>query len=309
MSEQLKSYDDICQLIRSKRDEEIVTVLGPTATGKTRLAVRIARDFGGEIISADSRQVYRGMDIGTGKDLEDYVIDGQVIPYHLIDIAEPGVEYNVAQYQQAAYVAMDAIRGRGREIVLCGGSGMYIEALLGGYRLAPVTRDPQLYVELSAKSDEELTEILQSFRALHNHTDTCERPRLIKAVEIEYYYQQHPEWKDDTRKIPSVIIGLCGDRDLIRSRITRRLKERLDNGMIEEVEALIKQGANVNQLLRYGLEYKFVTMYLLNQISKEEMFAKLNTAIHQFSKRQMTWFRKMERSGFVINWVDIAVLV
>ncbi|MBP5400586.1 MAG: tRNA (adenosine(37)-N6)-dimethylallyltransferase MiaA [Bacteroidales bacterium] len=308
MSEVLKGYDDICRLVRSKRDEEIITVLGPTATGKTRLAVRIARDFGGEIISADSRQVYRGMDIGTGKDLEDYVIDGQEIPYHLIDIAEPGMEYNVAQYQQAAYVAMDEIRARGREIVLCGGSGMYIEALLGGYRLAPVTRDPQLYAELSAKTDEELTEILKSFRALHNHTDTCERPRLIKAVEIEYYYQQHPEWKDVTREIPSVIIGLCGDRDLIRSRITRRLKERLDNGMIEEVESLINQGANVNQLLRYGLEYKFVTMFILGQISKEEMFVKLNTAIHQFSKRQMTWFRKMERSGFVIHWVDIAHL-
>lgn len=308
MSEQLKSYDDICQLIRSKRDDEIITVLGPTATGKTRLAVRIARDFAAEIISADSRQVYRGMDIGTGKDLDDYVVDGQTIPYYLIDIAEPGVEYNVAQYQQAAYVAMDEIRAHGHEIVLCGGSGMYIEALLGGYRLAPITRDPQLYAELSAKTDEELTEILKSFRALHNHTDTCERPRLIKAVEIEYYYQQHPEWKDVTRTVPSVIIGLCGDRDLIRARITRRLKERLDNGMIDEVENLIKQGANVNQLLRYGLEYKFVTMFLLGEIGKEEMFVKLNTAIHQFSKRQMTWFRKMERSGFEIHWMDISCL-
>lgn len=309
MSVQLKGYDDVCRLIQSKRDDEIITVLGPTATGKTRLAVRIARDFGAEIISADSRQVYRGMDIGTGKDLDDYVVDGQMIPYHLIDVAEPGVEYNVAQYQQAVYVAMDEIRARGREIVLCGGSGMYIEALLGGFRLAPITRDPQLYAELSAKSDEELTEILKSFRALHNHTDTCERPRLIKAVEIECYYQQHPEWKDATRKVPSVIIGLRGERDLIRAKITRRLKERLENGMIEEVDSLIKKGANVNQLLRYGLEYKFVTMFLLNRISKEEMFEKLNTAIHQFSKRQMTWFRKMERSGFVINWVDIADLV
>lgn len=304
----LKNYGDVCNLVRSKGADEIVTVLGPTATGKTRLAVRIARDFGGEIISADSRQVYRGMDIGTGKDLEDYVVDGQTIPYHLIDIAEPGVEYNVAQYQLAAYEAMDGIRARGHEIVLCGGSGMYIEALLGGYRLAPITHDPRLYAELSAKTDEELTEILKSFRALHNHTDTCERPRLIKAVEIEYYYQQHPEWKNVTRKIPSVIIGLCGDRDLIRSKITRRLKERIGGGMVEEVESLIDKGANVNQLLRYGLEYKFVTMYILGEISKEEMFAKLNTAIHQFSKRQMTWFRKMERSGFVIHWIDIANL-
>ena len=304
----LKNYGDVSNLVHSKGADEIVTVLGPTATGKTRLAVRIARDFGGEIISADSRQVYRGMDIGTGKDLEDYVVDGQTIPYHLIDIAEPGVEYNVAQYQLAAYEAMDGIRARGHEIVLCGGSGMYIEALLGGYRLAPITHDPRLYAELSAKTDEELTEILKSFRALHNHTDTCERPRLIKAVEIEYYYQQHPEWKNVTRKIPSVIIGLCGDRDLIRSKITRRLKERIGGGMVEEVESLIDKGANVNQLLRYGLEYKFVTMYILGEISKEEMFAKLNTAIHQFSKRQMTWFRKMERSGFVIHWIDIANL-
>ena len=304
----LKNYGDVCNLVQAKGADEIVTVLGPTATGKTRLAVRIARDFDGEIISADSRQVYRGMDIGTGKDLEDYVVDGQKIPYHLIDIAEPGEEYNVAQYQLAAYEAMDAIRARGHEIVLCGGSGMYIEALLGGYRLAPITRDPQLYAELSAKTDEELTEILKSFRALHNHTDTCERPRLIKAVEIEYYYQQHPEWKDVTRKVPSVIIGLCGDRDLIRSKITRRLQERIDGGMVEEIESLINRGANVNQLLRYGLEYKFVTMFILGKISKEEMFAKLNTAIHQFSKRQMTWFRKMERSGFVIHWIDIANL-
>ena len=304
----LKNYGDVCNLVQAKGADEIVTVLGPTATGKTRLAVRIARDFDGEIISADSRQVYRGMDIGTGKDLGDYVVDGQKIPYHLIDIAEPGEEYNVAQYQLAAYEAMDAIRARGHEIVLCGGSGMYIEALLGGYRLAPITRDPQLYAELSAKTDEELTEILKSFRALHNHTDTCERPRLIKAVEIEYYYQQHPEWKDVTRKIPSVIIGLCGDRDLIRSKITRRLQERIDGGMVEEIESLINRGANVNQLLRYGLEYKFVTMFILGKISKEEMFAKLNTAIHQFSKRQMTWFRKMERSGFVIHWIDIANL-
>lgn len=308
MEFELKSYDDVCRLIQSKQDEEIVTVLGPTATGKTRLAVRIARDFGGEIVSADSRQVYRGMDIGTGKDLGDYRIDNQLVPYHLIDIAEPGEEYNVAQYQQAAYEAMDHIRARGHEIVLCGGSGMYIEALLGGYRLAPVTRDPQLYAELQSKTDEQLTELLKSFRQLHNHTDTCERHRLIKAVEIEYYYQQHPEWKDVTRKIPSVIIGLCGNRDLIRSRITLRLKERLENGMIEEVKTLIAQGANVQQLLRYGLEYKFVTMYLMGSISEGEMFAKLNTAIHQFSKRQMTWFRKMERSGFVIHWIDIANL-
>lgn len=304
----LKSYNEICELVRHRQEGEIITVLGPTATGKTRLAVMLARDFNAEVVSADSRQVYRGMDIGTGKDLSEYVVDGQKVPYHLIDIAEPGVEYNVAQYQQAAYVAMDQIRSRGREIVLCGGSGMYVEALLGGFRLAPITRDPGCYASLNAKSDEELIEMLKSFRALHNHTDTCERPRLIKAVEIELYYQQHPEWQDVNHPIPSVIIGLAGDRDLIRQKITNRLRQRLEEGMIEEVELLIKNGASVEQLIRYGLEYKFVTMYLLNQISKEDMFEKLNVAIHQFSKRQMTWFRKMERSGFVIHWVDIAEL-
>lgn len=299
------NYTDIARMISTKPSEQIVTVLGPTATGKTKLAVRIARDFGGEIISADSRQVYCGMDIGTGKDLRDYVIDGQRIPYHLIDVAQPGTEYNVAQYQQAAYAAIDEIRARGNEVVLCGGSGMYIESVLGGFRLAPITRDEDKYAELCAKSDEELIEMLKSFRALHNHTDTCERKRLIKAVEIEMYYQEHPEWKDVTRKVPSLIFGTTGDRDLVRARITRRLHQRLDEGMIEEVDQLIKQGASVDQLLRYGLEYKYISLYLTNRLSREEMIAKLNVAIHQFSKRQMTWFRKMERSGFKIHWVDI----
>lgn len=304
----LSSYSDVCDLVKNRPDGQIITVLGPTATGKTRLAVRLARDFNAEIISADSRQVYRGMDIGTGKDLADYVIDGQQIPYHLIDIAEPGEEYNVAQFQRAAYQAMDEISARRREVLLCGGSGMYIAALLGGYRLSPIERDEKLYAELEQKSDEELTELLASYHPLHNHTDTCERARLLKAVEIECYYAQHPEWKQLVREVPSVIIGLMGDRDGIRSRITDRLRQRLDEGMIEEVDSLIKNGASTRQLLKYGLEYKFVTMYLLGQISKEEMFTKLNTAIHQFSKRQMTWFRKMERDGFVIHWIDIANL-
>lgn len=299
------NYSDITRMVAAKSPEQIVTVLGPTATGKTRLAVRIARDFGAEIISADSRQVYTGMDIGTGKDLADYTIDNQQIPYHLIDIVEPGTEYNVAQYQQAAYAALDDIRARGREVVLCGGSGMYIEAVLGGFRLSPITRDEKLYAELSAKSDEELIEMLKSFRALHNHTDTCERKRLIKAVEIEIYYHEHPEWQDLTRKVPSLIFGTTGDRDLVRSRITHRLHQRLQEGMIDEVDRLIKQGASVDQLLRYGLEYKYVTMYLLGRIGREEMEEKLKVAIHQFSKRQMTYYRKMERSGFKIHWIDI----
>lgn len=304
----LRSYAEVCDLVRNRPAGQVITVLGPTATGKTRLAVRLARDFNAEIISADSRQVYRGMDIGTGKDLSDYVIDGQQIPYHLIDIVEPGTEYNVAQYQQAAYLAMDDIKSRGREVLICGGSGMYVEALLGGYRLSPIERDEKLRAELEAKSDEELTELLASFHPLHNHTDTCERERLLKAVEIECYYAQHPEWKERVREIPSVIIGTTGDRDLVRAKITARLRQRLEEGMIDEVDTLIKNGASVKQLLKYGLEYKFVTLFLLGELSKEEMFEKLNIAIHQFSKRQMTWFRRMERQGFVIHWVDVAQL-
>lgn len=301
----MNNYQEILDLIAQKQADEIITVLGPTATGKTRLAVRLAKDLDGEIISADSRQVYRKMDIGTGKDLSDYTINQQTIPYHLIDIAEPGTEYNVAQYQQAAYQAIDSIRARHKEVILCGGSGMYIESLLNGFRLSPITRDEKLYAELNAKSDEELIQLLQSFRTLHNHTDTCERRRLIKAVEIEYYYQQHPEWKDLTRKIPSLIIGLTGNRDFIRKKITQRLQERLQSGMIEEVEQLIKQGVNTEQLLRYGLEYKYLTRYISGQIDRDTMFEKLEIAIHQFSKRQMTWFRGMERRGFTIHWIDI----
>ncbi len=301
----MNNYQEILDLIAQKQADEIITVLGPTATGKTRLAVRLAKDLDGEIISADSRQVYRKMDIGTGKDLSDYTINQQTIPYHLIDIAEPGTEYNVAQYQQAAYQAIDSIRARHKEVILCGGSGMYIESLLNGFRLSPITRDEKLYAELNAKSDEELIQLLQGFRTLHNHTDTCERRRLIKAVEIEYYYQQHPEWKDLTRKIPSLIIGLTSDRDFIRKKITQRLQERLQSGMIEEVEQLIKQGVNTEQLLRYGLEYKYLTRYISGQIDRDTMFEKLEIAIHQFSKRQMTWFRGMERRGFTIHWIDI----
>ncbi|MBO4646329.1 MAG: tRNA (adenosine(37)-N6)-dimethylallyltransferase MiaA [Bacteroidales bacterium] len=304
----LTSYHEVCELVRNKPDGWIVTVLGPTATGKTRLAVRLARDFNAEIISADSRQVYRGMDIGTGKDLSDYYIDNQKIECHLLDVAQPGEEYNVAQFQQAAYRAIDEIRRKGREVVLCGGSGMYLEAVLGGYRLSPIEPDAQVRAELETKSDEELTELLASFHPLHNHTDTCERHRLLKAVEIELYYQQHPEWKNSVRAVPSLIIGLTGDREMIRQKITRRLRQRLDEGMVEEVQRIIQQGASEDQLIRYGLEYKYVTLYLQGKMDRETMFAKLNTAIHQFSKRQMTWFRKMERSGFQIHWMDVSCL-
>lgn len=282
-----------------------ITILGPTATGKTRIAAVLAKHISGEIISADSRQVYCGMDIGTGKDLADYTIDGVSIPYHLIDIVKPGIEYNVFQYQQLAHQAIRDIEERGKQVVICGGSGMYIEALLKGYKLFPVPDNPALRAELDKQSDEQLIALLSSFKALHNHTDTCERPRLLRAIEIEMYYREHPELWESCQTVPSVIFGIRGDRDLIRSRITRRLRERLENGMVEEVRALIDKGVSQNQLIRYGLEYKFLTLYIQGQMDYDTMFERLKVAIHQFSKRQMTWFRKMEREGFNIHWMDV----
>ncbi|HHU47620.1 MAG TPA: tRNA (adenosine(37)-N6)-dimethylallyltransferase MiaA [Bacteroidales bacterium] len=282
-----------------------ITLLGPTATGKTKFAALLADTIGAEIISADSRQVYKGMDIGSGKDIKDYTINDKVIPYHLIDIAEAGTEFNVFQYQQAAYQAIENIRKRNKNIILCGGSGMYIEALLKGYKLFPVPTNDSLREQLSKKSFEELTALLAQFRPLHNQTDTEDISRLLRALEIEYYYSEHPELLNRTQPIKSIIFGLKGDRDLIRNRITARLKERLENGMIEEVQKLVNEGVSQMQLVRYGLEYKYITLYLQNKIDKETLFSKLNIAIHQFSKRQMTWFRKMERSGFVIHWLDI----
>ena len=284
--------------------EPIITVLGPTATGKTGVAVRIAAELGGEIVSADSRQVFRRMDIGSGKDLSEYQYNGHPIPYHLIDIEEPGVEYNVFRYQQAAYEAMESIRTRGHRIVLCGGSGMYVEAVLRGYRLFPVPENPELRRELETHTDEELTEMLAAYKSLHNDTDTSERPRLIRAIEIEDYYAKHPELSERVRPLDSAIIGMCGERDHIRERITRRLQARLQEGMVDEVKALLDEGIPPERLIRYGLEYKFITQYLIGELHYGDMVSQLNTAIHQFSKRQMTWFRRMERMGFNIRWVD-----
>lgn len=284
--------------------EPIITVLGPTATGKTGVAVRIAAELGGEVVSADSRQVFRRMDIGSGKDLSEYQYNGAPIPYHLIDIEEPGVEYNVFRYQQAAYEAMAGIRSRGHRIVLCGGSGMYVEAVLRGYRLFPVPENHELRNELAARTDEELAEMLAAYKSLHNDTDTSERPRLIRAIEIEDYYAKHPELSERVRPLDSAIIGLRGERDHIRERITRRLQARLKEGMVDEVRALLDEGIPPERLIRYGLEYKFVTQYLTGELYYGDMVTLLNTAIHQFSKRQMTWFRRMERMGFNIHWVD-----
>lgn len=287
--------------------EPIITVLGPTATGKTKVAVRLAAELNGEIVSADSRQIYRRMDIGTGKDLSDYSYEGQDIPFHLIDIEEPGVEYNVFRYQQAAFDAMRLIKERGKRIVLCGGSGMYIEAILRGYRLFLVPENDELRERLSSMTDDELTKILASYKSLHNDTDTSERDRLVRAIEIEDYYKRHPELNERVQPVESCIIGLRGDRDLIRSRITDRLHARLEEGMVDEVKSLIDSGVDPKRLIRYGLEYKFVTKFILGELEYSEMVELLNTAIHQFSKRQMTWFRRMERMGFNIHWVDVSL--
>jgi tRNA dimethylallyltransferase len=287
--------------------KEIITILGPTATGKTQIAALLAKKIGAEIVSADSRQVYRQMDIGTGKDLSDYQVEGFPIPFHLIDVVEPGVEYNVFQYQQAASKAIKEIQSREIPVILCGGSGMYLDALLKGYKLFPVPTNLELRAHFQTQSFEDLSKLLATYRPLHNITDIEIPDRLYRALEIEHFYQNHPELQEISTPIPSIIFGLHGDRDLIRKKITLRLKERLENGMIEEIENLIQNGVNPEQLIRYGLEYKFVTLYLQGELNYNTMFEKLNIAIHQFSKRQMTWFRKMERDGFVIHWIDISL--
>lgn len=294
-------------LINKNQMKQIITILGPTATGKTRMAALLAQEIGAEIISADSRQVYRKMDIGTGKDLSEYLIDGNQIPFHLIDIVDPGIEYNVFQYQQLAHQAIQDIQKRGKSVILCGGSGMYLEALLKGYKLFPVPENLQLREQWASFSEETLVNMLAQYKSLHNQTDTENRDRLVRALEIEIYYQDHPELMEFAQPVPSLIIGLKGERDLIRKKITKRLKERLETGMIEEIQQLIDEGVNANQLVRYGLEYKFVTQYLQKEIDKTTLFNQLNIAIHQFSKRQMTWFRKMERDGFNIHWIDISL--
>lgn len=294
-------------LINKNQMKQIITILGPTATGKTRMAALLAQEIGAEIISADSRQVYRKMDIGTGKDLSEYLIDGNQIPFHLIDIVDPGIEYNVFQYQQLAHQAIQDIQKRGKSVILCGGSGMYLEALLKGYKLFPVPENLQLREQWASFSEETLVNMLAQYKSLHNQTDTENRDRLVRALEIEIYYQDHPELMEFAQPVPSLIIGLKGERDLIRKKITKRLKERLETGMIEEIQQLIDEGVNANQLIRYGLEYKFVTQYLQKEIDKTTLFNQLNIAIHQFSKRQMTWFRKMERDGFNIHWIDISL--
>lgn len=287
----------------------MITILGPTASGKTPVAVHLAAEIGGEVISADSRQVYRRMDIGTGKDLEDYVVDGQPIPYHLIDIREPGTKYNLFEYQQDFFDVYEAIRHRGTVPILCGGTGLYIEAVLKGYKLSPVPQNQELRDRLEGKSLGELTEMLVGLKAqsgsnMHNKTDVDSCQRAIRAIEIETYNLEHPTPRRELPSVDSLIIGIDIDRELRREKITRRLKSRLENGMVDEVKALLNEGIPAENLIYYGLEYKFVTEYLTGQSTYDEMFTRLEIAIHQFAKRQMTWFRGMERRGFVIHWID-----
>ena len=283
---------------------DLITIIGPTASGKTPLAAALANKLGTEIISGDSRQVYRRMDLGTGKDLADYTVGGRSVPYHLIDIVEPGYKYNVFEYQRDFLKAYESIVAKGKLPVLCGGTGMYIESILKGYRLLPVPENPELRASLEGKSLEELTQILAGYKKLHNSTDVDTAKRAIRAIEIEEYYKQQPLEYREFPLLESLIVGVDIDRDLRREKITRRLKQRLDEGMVEEVRGLLAEGINAESLIYYGLEYKFLTQYVIGELTFDEMFQQLETAIYQFAKRQMTWFRGMERRGFTIHWLE-----
>lgn len=283
---------------------DLITLLGPTASGKTPLAAALADKLDAEIISGDSRQVYRRMDLGTGKDLADYSLNGRQIPYHLIDIVEPGTKYNVFEYQRDFLKAYHEVLSKGKLPILCGGTGMYIESVLKGYRLLPVPENPQLRAELEEKSLDELTTLLATYKRLHNSTDVDTAKRAIRAIEIEEYYKQQPIEYREFPVLKSLIIGVDIDRELRREKITRRLKQRLEEGMVEEVKGLLEEGISPDDLIYYGLEYKYLTLYVIGKLTYDEMFQQLEIAIHQFAKRQMTWFRGMERKGFHIHWLD-----
>jgi tRNA dimethylallyltransferase len=283
---------------------DMLTILGPTATGKTQLAAQVAHEVEGEILSADSRQIYRGMDLGTGKDLTDYCVEGKQIPYHLIDMADAGAQFNVFEFQRRFILAYEDICSSKKFPVFCGGSGLYLEAVLKGYQLTQVPSDRQRREALAQLSLEDLSIILTGYKTVHNSSDTETKNRAIRAIEIEEYLLLHPDLAFEFPKINSLIIGIQFDRDTRRERITLRLKQRLEEGMVEEVQGLLDSGLTAEELTWYGLEYKYLTLYLTGQLSKDEMFDRLNIAIHQFAKRQMTWFRKMEREGFEIKWLD-----
>lgn len=288
---------------------KMITIIGPTACGKTAVAAALAVRVGGEIISADSRQVYRRMDIGTGKDLADYVVDGKQVPYHLIDIAEPGTRYNLFQYQHDFLKAYNDIMQRGALPILCGGTGLYVESVLRGYRLAAVPENKELRERLKGKSLEELAEMLAELKrrngsVMHNTTDVDTTKRAIRAIEIETFNGENPAAGADIPPVESLVIGLDIGREERRRRITARLRLRLADGMVDEVKGLLESGIPAENLIYYGLEYKYVTEYVIGRSSFDEMFSRLEIAIHQFAKRQMTWFRGMERRGVKINWID-----
>lgn len=288
---------------------ELITILGPTASGKTPFAVALASKLNTEIISADSRQVYSGMDIGTGKDLQDYVLDGYQIPYHLIDICDAGEKYNVFEYQHDFHKAFESIRARNKIPVLCGGTGLYIEAVLKGYKLLDVPANPELRERLKDKTLPELVELLSSYKKLHNKTDVDSVQRAIRAIEIEDYYRNNNPEMRDFPPLNSLIIGVDVDREERRKKISRRLKARLEEGMIEEVKKLLDSGVSAEDLIYYGLEYKYLTLYVTGKLNYQDMYDQLEIAIHQFAKRQMTWFRGMERRGFKIHWLDAGMPV
>jgi tRNA dimethylallyltransferase len=287
-----------------KSGYDLITILGPTACGKTHFAACLSEKIGGEIISADSRQVYKKMNLGTGKDYDDYLVNGKTIPYHLIDIREPGENYNVFEYQKDFLVAFNNIKNRGNLPVLCGGTGMYIDAVTRGYKLLPVPPNMLLRKKLEPRSLDELSRMLQQYKKLHNKTDIETKKRAIRAIEIEEFYLHHPENTNIFPTFTNIFIGIKYEREIVRKRITERLHNRLKAGMIEEVEALLGKGLKPEEVIYYGLEYKYITLYLTKRIEYDKMVSRLNIAIRQFAKRQMTWFRKMEREGALIHWLD-----
>lgn len=282
----------------------LLSVIGPTASGKTGLAVRLAAELGGEVVSADSRQVYRGMDLGTGKDLEEYSYEGKQVPCHLIDIVDAGYKYNVFEYQRDFLNVWEDCGQRGVFPVLCGGSGLYVESVLKGYRLLEVPVNEKLREELSGQSLPSLTARLAAYGNMHNTTDVDTAKRAVRAIEIEEYYLGHPRLEKEFPQISSLIVGVDVSREVRRNRITRRLHARLQEGMVDEVKRLLDSGIHPEDLIYYGLEYKYLTLYLTGALAYDDMVEKLNVAIHQFAKRQMTWFRKMERDGFDIRWIS-----
>ena len=282
----------------------LITVLGPTAGGKTSFAAHLAKALDTEIISADSRQIYRGMDLGSGKDIEDYTVDGKNIPYHLIDILPAGEKYNVFRYQKDFFDVYEQITAKGKTPILCGGTGLYLESVVKNYQLIDVPANPELRKNLEQYSLEELKEMLAKMKTLHNDTDTDTKKRAIRAIEIETFILENPKVVPSYPKIDSLVFGIKNPRDIEREKIRIRLEQRLEEGMVDEINNLIKSGVKAEDLIYYGLEYKYVTLYAIGQMSYDEMKEQLYIAICQFAKRQMTWYRRMERMGIYINWID-----